>query len=508
MKKLKTLLLFAIIILLTACAAKAPLEGGDAISPTQPVEPPPKKSSVRVLRLPYCVNDAVDPFAAKTKENMELTTLLYEPLIRLDAQFSPVMALADRFESTPFSCVVYLKSGLVFSDGSAVTPFDVVQSFGRAQECPRYAVRCGNIASVTAGNDGSVVFSLAAPDVNFINLLDIPIIKAGSDNRTNTDNKPLPPIGCGRYVPQVGDFKLVANPDYWGPTPQIAEIILADTPDDESLYHLISRGQISACYADLSDREQPGLSGQNFYVNQNNLVFLGINPHRAALQKAMVRRALNLGVDRLALAKTAYFGNAAPALSPFHPAFYALAYRFPLPETKSVTAARNDLIESGYTEEESPGGALLKDGQPLTLTLLLNAENPERKQAAVLAAKQLGDAGFKIILEELPFIEYNNKIKQRQYDLFIGEMLLPNNMDISLLLPPAGATEDLTRNAFAAYRAGEVSLEAVLDAFYNEYPLVPLVYRRGSFSCTDNIIPAPISTVSDIYFNIEAWDFA
>ena len=466
----------------------------------------------KTVRLPVCINDSLDPFIAKTKQNTELAMLMYEPLIRLDKKFMPTPALAADFVCADSQCVVRIREGAVFSDGSPVTPEDVIYSLQKARESERLGGGLGNMAAVFPGEGNSVVITLAEPDIYFINLLDIPVIKSEIDEQTDNDRF-VPPTGSGRYrfTNKDGALKLRVNSKYnGGKKPGIKVIELIDTPDDQSLMYRVTTDALSAYYTDLSDGELPRINGSLSYVNLNSLVFIGVNSTRAPLDSSYVRRALSLGIGRAEIAEDAYFDSAAPALSPFNPCWKLLDYKFPSSDQPDADAAMEDLSAEGFADP-TPDGFLQRDGEALELTMLVNAENSLRKTAAGKIQKALGGAGIKIILEEIKFSEYNERIAMGDFDLYLGEVMISNNMDITPLLDPSSPAakgvsgENLTLEKFRQLKSGQGKLSAVLDEFYNEYPFIPLVYRRGAFFLRPQLKKKPVATVSDIYYNIEKW---
>lgn len=88
-----------------------------------------------------------------------------------------------------------LRSGAVFSDGSAVTAQDVAASFNQAKASSNYRALLSNLLSCTA-EENTVVFTLSAPDPQFQSCLTFPIMKTGTESN---------PIGGGRYVLEKGE---------------------------------------------------------------------------------------------------------------------------------------------------------------------------------------------------------------------------------------------------------------------------------------------------------------
>lgn len=104
----------------------------EAPAPVSSEVPHPAVSTV--FTLSFSREDTLNPYAAKTRVNLDLATLLYSGLTTLDESFTPQMAAATSVSSgdaTHWTAVI--REGALFSDGSQVTPADVTASFQLAK---------------------------------------------------------------------------------------------------------------------------------------------------------------------------------------------------------------------------------------------------------------------------------------------------------------------------------------------------------------------------------------
>ena len=106
-------------------------------------------SSANDLVLPYSNNDSLNPFFAVGTENISLTDLAYDPLFKVKADYTPENVIAEKGDISGTSVTVTL-SGARFSDGSSVSPQDVVYSFNKAKASSRYGQLLSNIQSAKA----------------------------------------------------------------------------------------------------------------------------------------------------------------------------------------------------------------------------------------------------------------------------------------------------------------------------------------------------------------------
>ena len=154
----------------------------------------PEPEPLTAFTLPYIAGGTLDP--VRTTDTMQQTveSLLYQGLFALDEQFRPQAVLADSwtYDAAQRTWTIRIKADAAFSDGSAVTAADVAATLERARASERYAARLRDVTSVYVRED-AVVVALSAPLATLPSRLDIPIIKAGTENRTA-------PTGSGPYL--------------------------------------------------------------------------------------------------------------------------------------------------------------------------------------------------------------------------------------------------------------------------------------------------------------------
>ena len=134
MKRVKLFIALLMVFLLLCSCQKPQTDGNqDNISNSSD-----SQNSSLSLQLLYCSNDTINPYNTINKINAEIGDLLYEPLIKLSNDFEPVYALAQEISVEGTVCNVKLRSAL-FSDQTAVTADDVINSFNLAKSSNRYS---------------------------------------------------------------------------------------------------------------------------------------------------------------------------------------------------------------------------------------------------------------------------------------------------------------------------------------------------------------------------------
>ena len=134
----------------------------------------------------------LDPHKQTAFSSLRLLELIYEPLVRLNADLEIVPGIAESwsFSEDGRTLTVKLDPKAKFQNGAAVTPADVKASFERILDQKTGAANRANylsIASIETPDAATVVFELSQPDA--------PILTAMTD--TNSSIVPASEIAAG-----------------------------------------------------------------------------------------------------------------------------------------------------------------------------------------------------------------------------------------------------------------------------------------------------------------------
>lgn len=449
-------------------------------------------SSPSTFAVPYSADDTLNPYAAATEVNLNLASLLYSGLFRLDGNFVPQMAMVQQCSQTDDTHIQVTLSGTVFSDGSPVGIADVLASYRSARASANYKVLLDNVIAAQE-EKGRIVFTLRSPDPNAFACLTFPIYKAS----TATDEVGQAPLGAGPYVLTYEEDtpSLTANPHATASL-RYDTIGLRHLPNAERMYYGLTSGNITYYYNDLNTGDIPRVTGASAAVNMNALVFLGINSSREELSDSTVRRALSTLVDRKALAAATYAGWASAATAPFHPAWGAMADIRGVADTRDLASAVSMLEDAGYGT-----GA---DQKKLSLELIYSNEGGFRTAAAERLRSEFEGAGIQLTVTPLTFAEYQSRLVAGRYDLYIGEIRMTANMDLTPLWQYGADKSGEAMAAYTQYRAGEKTLAEFCEVFSEQMPYIPLCWRCG-FAAYDRRLATVTPHGYDSYYGIENW---
>lgn len=520
---LSILLTFSLMLAVAGC-------GKEKVSDKKGNTDKAKASIKEQITLLYSQQDGFNPYTVVTETNRSIVKLLYEPLVKLDNEFGAVYSLAKGVEISDKTITVTLKS-IKFSDGSSLTGDDVVYSFNLAKaSATDYASQLYNISSASATDTKTVVFTLLKHDPYCENSLTFPILKKESDTLTDTDGVLLPPIGAGRFKVNGKGDGLIANEKNTSYKGTIKSVRLINSPDAESVTHYAQIGAADMYFTDIIESGLTRMTGEKIDINLNNMVYLGINQNYGVLSENLMRQAISTAIDRSVVCKNAYFNNSIAATGFFNPVWKAANSVQNIQNKTNNEITVENLEKIGYNGLDSAGIRVDSNGNKLQFTLLVNRENASRLAAAKLISSQLSQFGIKISVIEKSYADYLNALQTGDFQLFLAEVKLTDNMDISPLISVGGSaayglpipktdeqtdeqteepisdpTVSNTEKIINGFYNGENTVADVASVLLGEMPFVPICYRTATLFYNDKIENVNTASKCDIYFSIDSY---
>ena len=447
----------------------------------------------QTIKLGYDSSTSLNPFYVTSNLNYYLLPLMYQSLYKVDSLYSPYEELATGAVIDGVTVTVTVRDDILFSDGTSLSATDVLYSFTLASDSDLYEENLENIISAEA-NGNTIIFTLENEDPYVLNILDFPIVKNGTASSSSDV-----PTGSGAY--KISGDSLVYNSYYNGSVPQIGTIELYAVQDSSTFSFLLENGSVDAVFDDLSTGAYSGSSSSSCTVTLNNLVFIGLNSSNSALSLPAVRRAISYAVNRTEIADNAFSGFAQEAYTPFNPSWIEY-FNCDYDETElylDYTTASSLLSSSGYSV--------------CYLTLIVNESSTFKVNAAESIAESLAEANIIVTIEELNTSEYAAALESGDYDMYIGEIKFPDNMDLSALFSTSSVAYGISSSsesieAYEQYEAGEISMEEFIEIFSADMPIVPLCYRYGVFLYSRSILTAVESTYDNVFSNITSWELS
>ena len=498
---LSILLVLLVAIGMVGCAPSSSSSSVAVSSQVQPTPTPTPDPSV--LKVGYSKANGFNPYLVNDSLVLQISGLVSEKLIEITPEMDIDYRVASSITSSGLSVTIQLRQGLSFADGVAITAQDVVASLNAARTSATYGAAFAHVTDVQPAGE-QVVVTLSRPDSLFAYLCDIPILK-------ETDTAAAQPTASGRYTYQ-SDNTLTPNP-YSAFSEEHAPktIELVDISNFDALVSGLSVGSIDLYATTKESITTSAYTSRSTSYNMNHLVFLGVNSSRSGfLAQPGVRSAISAALDRQVLCDRAYYGGALPARGAFHPLYPCVTGVQTLSTVSNIAACEQQMEQLGYTRSASDGYYRDANGYRPELRLLVYSDSALKRSAATLIKEQLSEAGFLVVLEETDDFAagYTDKIANGDFDLYIGEVKLYNNMDISPFLENGAVRYGIVQSpelatAYNNFLADSSTAEAFESMFAQQLPWIPLCWRTGTL-VVNKQVTGMIPSCSNIFYSMQS----
>jgi peptide/nickel transport system substrate-binding protein len=302
----------------------------------------------------------LDPHAVDRLDHFALLINIYEPLVANDPELRLVPALAERWENPDDTTwVFHLRRGVRFHSGRLLSAEDVVSSIQRLRERPdlEYRSYVLDVVAVFAEGPGRVVIRTAGRSRSVLSrLANVLIVPQGaSDEALRAAADGTGPYSLAAWRP--GESLQLARSGSWSgrALPERVEFALAREAS-EAVDGLLG-GRYDLVRAD--SRAAVERAGDRFRVVRRENLFTKMlafdhrrertpfsSAPRNPFRELRVRRALDLGLDRAAIAR-ALPRHALPTNQPVARFVFGFDPTVPPPVT-DLAAARRLLGEAGF----------------------------------------------------------------------------------------------------------------------------------------------------------------
>lgn len=493
---LNILCLLLPVLLLTGCwQEEPPLPGDGELLQTDQQETVSTGSRAilpELFSLPYAPELTLDPITCSDGMQQVVVSLICEGLFRLGTALEPEPCLCQSYtyDDISYTYVFTLRNGVTFSDGTPLTAADVKATLDRARKSERYGSRLSGISEVAVG-DGTVTVSLSAPNTGLPALLDVPIVKAGTE---------AAPIGTGPYLfstESTGTY-LVSNQSWWRGSQPTDRIALVEASDQDTMLYRFTSHDVQLVTADLTGTDPISATGSVSYCDANTTIlqYLGCNVTREPLDTPAFRRALSLGISRQTLVSAFLSGHGTAAQFPVSPV--SPLYPEDLEESEGHEAFFAALKESGY----SPGR---------TLTLLVNEENSFKVSVAQAIADSFSSDGVPMAVKTLPWEEYTAALAAGDFDLYYGEVKLTADWDLRSLLSAGGALNiggwsdphtDQLLDAFSSATDRPAAMKRLCTRLREQAPILPICFKSTSVLMQTDVLAGLTPTMAEPFYNL------
>lgn len=263
----------------------------------------------------------LDPHKQTAFPSIRLLELIYEPLVRFDADLNVIPAIATSWEFAPDAKTLTFKldPNAKFTNGAQVTPADVKASFERILNEETAAAARSNFLSIDTidtPDAETVVFNLKTADVPIlvamatINAAIVPASEIESGT-IGTEAIGSGPFKLDSWEPNSREV-LSANADWAGGDVKVDGITISVLPDETAILASLRAGQTD--FALLNDPLVATMVPNEPNLQLNRVAGLAynvlqLNPSRPPMDNLKVRQAMSCAINRQEIVGAALAGE-------------------------------------------------------------------------------------------------------------------------------------------------------------------------------------------------------
>ncbi len=423
--------------------------------------------------------NTLNPLISKDEDTYYISKLVYESLFFLDTSLAPQPLLVSTYsyDQEERKLTLKIKSGILWQNGETLTAKDAKATIEALKNLSYgnstiYGAYVSDISWLQLDrNDPLVLYiyynfgSFFSPEKLIFPILPYEDCKSPWEMEKN--KKTFIPIGTGAYMFKEktnSHISFYGNPNYPGKIPENT-LIFHIIPDKKVAINMLDGNDISLVFDKCLTRNVAIGNVENANVlnfPSNEVEFIGFNMSNPKIASISLRIAIAYASDREQMIESAYMDNGILSTTPYYPGYLGVP-DIETPYKYNVKLALNELIQAGYKDSNRDGFLEPKDGNAnLELSILVNSDSQYRMAAAQILKASLDKIQLKVSIDSCEREVYDGKIRNGNYDIYIGGYKLAEYLDLRQIFHSTG------ENPFKLYNS---VLDEDLEALAREYNL-------------------------------------
>jgi peptide/nickel transport system substrate-binding protein len=468
----------------------------------------------------------LNPLIATDSTSSTVASHIFNSLITYDknAKIKCELAKSYRFlDDTTLEFV--LRDDIKWTDGVGFSADDVVFTYElitSPKVLTPYASSFRYVKSVKKIDKYKIVVKYKEPYFKALETWMMSIVpkhKLENEKDVMTSKFNQSPIGTGSYTLNKlvtgADTTLVANSDYFEHKPKIDKITYHFIPDPTTQFLFLKAKKLDVGgLSPLQLEKEIDSSFRDYYSIYEDIshsyTYMGFNLKSEKFKNKKIREAISLAIDRQEMVDILFFGHGRVCTGPFLPNTLGFNDNIKVPK-RDIKKAKEILKSLGYDENN-----------PFEFTVVTNANNSQRVNAAQIMQHQLASANIKM------------KIRIMEWQAFLNTVVHPRKFEAVLL----GWSMSLTPDAYSIWHSDNMSVgkfnfvsyknervdtlikkaektvdkkefgkmyEEIFDTIVNDYPYL-FLYIPNSITAVNKKIKNVEPSIIGIQHNLIDWE--
>lgn len=449
------------------------------------------------LKIHCYAYDTLNPLFNNNETNVQMLNLIFEGLFVCDntQKAQPVLAENYSVSADGLTWTVNIKDGIKWHDGTVFSAYDVERTFNdilKYKDKSPYFALLSHLELVNAQSNKTVNFKLIAPQSNFVNLLEVPIVKYHNGEE-------FLPIGTGPFVYEKEADKtiyLIANENWHKQEPDIKKAEVKILPDKEtSTYAYVSKEIDIVSVNSNEDWDQYSSNADNTIVDipSNILNFVSINTNIEPLSNSSFRQAVSYAIDKEKICSEVLLSHGSVANSCINSSWW-----FYKPD---VTSYSYNTAKAKETLDK------LKENMKIVpINLMVNEDNKNKCKAAELIKQNLADCGITVYIEYVDWYTFIERVATGNYQMYLGSVKYSADVNPQYVIKNPDATLQSLFNQLQK----QTTEKGIKDTYYTiqekiakDLQIIPLYFDISSIMYNKRIEGEYIPYRANIFNSIE-----
>lgn len=480
----------------------------------------------RDIRIGIIDFDNINPILSNNKNVQDVSRLIFDPLFTLTENYKLEGVLAKECSKiADKTYIIKLNENILWHDGNRFDSSDVIFTINRIKELKENSIYYHNVKNILKMQiiDEYTIKIITDRDIQYFeyNLI-FPIISSKYFNEENFKkvSKNIMPVGTGIfYISDVNNKSILLKKYINNSKAENLKIETISLKLYSSLSNVIEAFKTEEIDIFTTSNKSAEEYLKNIRYNITRYInreynYLTLNCNSKILSNEEVRQAINYAINKEEISKDVLVDKY--EISNFPLDFGSFAYDISNDIiTYDENKAKNILVENGWKYSE--GGWKKKVNNinlKIELDIVVDKNDTDNVKVANKIKEQLNLVGIIINIKEVSDKEYNNYLKNKNYDLIIvndtysyspslekyfkqGNLSNYTNEKINILLKEVELLSD--ENEIKRRYTG-------INEIYNEeVPYISLYYDKSSIIYSSNLKGTIAPNSYNIFYDIDTW---